>query len=340
MLADRAGEPVGAEDEPQPLGLADERRLARRVVQQRDPHAARRRSRAGRLERRRRRASSRRTPRGRAARRSSPTALPKPPTKPFTPAMPTLDAARPAGSCASARARRRPPRRARATRSAGAVGVPVVVAEHRDDRDREVAAGVGDDADLVDLPVLRQVAGEQHEVGLLLDARERLAHAVAVAGPAWMSPAAATRIVFAMPSSYPRIGTAMRGYRIVPWPSDDDLRRILLDAMKQRRGARSATTELAVRARGRARRLRARRPRDRPRRRLRAQAARTPSRRSRCSARPASARERPPEGWLYKVFDDSDAMIDLIFAPNSRPRSSTRSSSAPTSSRSTRSRCR
>jgi hypothetical protein len=29
--------------------------------------------------------------------------------------------------------------------------------------------------------------------------------------------------------------------------------------------------------------------------------------------------ERPPEGWLYKVFDANDAMIDLIFAPNSRP---------------------
>ncbi|NUR75371.1 MAG: hypothetical protein HOQ28_03665 [Thermoleophilia bacterium] len=29
--------------------------------------------------------------------------------------------------------------------------------------------------------------------------------------------------------------------------------------------------------------------------------------------------ERPPEGWLYKVFDENDAMIDLIFAPNSKP---------------------
>jgi len=29
--------------------------------------------------------------------------------------------------------------------------------------------------------------------------------------------------------------------------------------------------------------------------------------------------ERPPEGWLYKVFDENDAMIDLIFAPNSSP---------------------
>jgi hypothetical protein len=29
--------------------------------------------------------------------------------------------------------------------------------------------------------------------------------------------------------------------------------------------------------------------------------------------------ERPPEGWLFKVFDENDAMIDLIFAPNGKP---------------------
>jgi hypothetical protein len=29
--------------------------------------------------------------------------------------------------------------------------------------------------------------------------------------------------------------------------------------------------------------------------------------------------ERPPEGWLYKLYDPNDAMIDLIFAPNGRP---------------------
>ena len=29
--------------------------------------------------------------------------------------------------------------------------------------------------------------------------------------------------------------------------------------------------------------------------------------------------ERPPEGWLYKVFDENGSMIDLIFAPNGRP---------------------
>jgi predicted nucleotidyltransferase len=28
---------------------------------------------------------------------------------------------------------------------------------------------------------------------------------------------------------------------------------------------------------------------------------------------------RPPEGWLFKVFDDDESMIDLIFAPNNQP---------------------
>jgi predicted nucleotidyltransferase len=29
--------------------------------------------------------------------------------------------------------------------------------------------------------------------------------------------------------------------------------------------------------------------------------------------------ENPPEGWLYKVYDEQDAMIDLIYAPNNEP---------------------
>jgi len=29
--------------------------------------------------------------------------------------------------------------------------------------------------------------------------------------------------------------------------------------------------------------------------------------------------ERPPEGWLYKVYDENDSLIDLIFAPNGQP---------------------
>jgi hypothetical protein len=29
--------------------------------------------------------------------------------------------------------------------------------------------------------------------------------------------------------------------------------------------------------------------------------------------------ERPPEGWLVKVYWENDALIDLIFAPNNKP---------------------
>lgn len=29
--------------------------------------------------------------------------------------------------------------------------------------------------------------------------------------------------------------------------------------------------------------------------------------------------EKPPEGWLYKVYDEKSSLIDLIFAPNNQP---------------------
>jgi predicted nucleotidyltransferase len=29
--------------------------------------------------------------------------------------------------------------------------------------------------------------------------------------------------------------------------------------------------------------------------------------------------EKPPEGWLFKVYDENDSLIDLIFAPNNQP---------------------
>ena len=122
------------------------------------------------------------------------------------------------------------------------------------------------------------------------------------AEPAWMSPAAATRIVFAMRAPYPRIGTSTRGYRTL----DAERRRAfseLLEAMK--RGGRGAARPraspfalaggLAVYARGGPATehdvdfiLRA----DDAERALELLGAAG----FRC--------ERPPEGWLYKVFDD------------------------------------
>ena len=80
----------------------------------------------------------------------------------------------------------------------GAVGVPVVVAEHGDDRQREVAADLGEHLRLLELAVRRQVAGEEHDVGLVGDALERRAHLVAPRTSQWMSPAAAILITLAI----------------------------------------------------------------------------------------------------------------------------------------------
>ena len=55
---------------------------------------------------------------------------------------------------------------------AAAVGVVVVVAEHRDHGDGKVAAGVGEHERLLRLSVRRQVAAEQDQVGLRLHAVE------------------------------------------------------------------------------------------------------------------------------------------------------------------------
>jgi hypothetical protein len=47
--------------------------------------------------------------------------------------------------------------------------VEVVVAEHRHDRHVEQPAGVGDDGRLLGLAVRGEIAGEQDEVGPVLD---------------------------------------------------------------------------------------------------------------------------------------------------------------------------
>ena len=92
----------------------------------------------------------------------------------------------------------------------------------------------------------------------------------------------------------------------------------LLDAMKHA-AATLRDHGIDVRARGRPRDLRARRRRERARRRLHRLPSATPTRALDLLGDAGFRCERPPEGWLYKVYDDGDAMIDLIFAPNSRP---------------------
>ena len=64
----------------------------------------------------------------------------------------------------------------------GAVDVPVVVAEDGDDGDLEVAHDVGDDLGLLGLAVGGQVAGQEHDVGALGQARERGRGPLAIVG--------------------------------------------------------------------------------------------------------------------------------------------------------------
>jgi hypothetical protein len=197
------------------------------------------------------------------------------------------------------------------------VGLPVVVPEHRDDRHLQVAARVGDDAHLVDLPVLRQVAREQDQIGLLLDVAEGLDHAIAFGGPG---------------VNVTRGGDTNRLRHTPPLPqewnehsrvptrpvADDEAFTKLLESMKRAAAVLrdndvpfALAGGLAVYARGgpatehdidfivgpddaeHALEL------------LGAVGFRT---------------ERPAEGWLYKAFDDDDgSMIDLIFSPNHMP---------------------
>ena len=65
---------------------------------------------------------------------------------------------------------------------AGAVDVPVVVAEHGDDRDVEVADDVGDDLGLLGLAVGGEVARQQDHVGAVAEAREGRRRTLAVVG--------------------------------------------------------------------------------------------------------------------------------------------------------------
>ena len=74
--------------------------------------------------------------------------------------------------------------------------VVVVVSEHGDDRDLDRPAGVREHLGLLGEPMRGQVAGEQDEIHLLPDLSRTLAPGVLEAAlPAWMSPAAATRMV-------------------------------------------------------------------------------------------------------------------------------------------------
>ena len=240
---------------------------------------------------------------------------PKPPTNPFTPAMPTLvpltgkivcDRSR-TTTPASASARDRSPGRSDCQSWLPSTATTGIV---------EIAAGIRHDAHLVDLATLGQVAGEEDQVGLLLDTANASRTRSRSAAPAWMSPAAATRIGLRHARrSYPD----SRSHARVPTlrcRATDLQRPARRDEARRRHAARPRDR---VRARGRPGRLRARRHGERPRRRLRAASRRRRARAARCSTKRDSAASARPRTGSTRSIDSNDSMIDLIFAPNSHP---------------------
>jgi putative nucleotidyltransferase-like protein len=187
----------------------------------------------------------------------------------------------------------------------GAVGVPVVVSEDCDDGNAEPSTGVRENRRLLGLPVCGQVAREEHGVGLLGDLRERcgdrlavLLAAVDVAGrcdsndiPFGQSGEEGTRIrtmpnedFTAMLWTLKRCAGALReagvpfmlGGGLACWARGGPESDHDLDLMVKPEDAEQALATLAALG-------------------LRA--------------------EKPPEGWLYKAFDEQDVMVDIIFAP-------------------------
>ena len=166
--------------------------------------------------------------------------------------------------------------------------------------DRE--ASIATTRHLVDLPVLRQVARKQHEVGLGLDALERLAHTIAVvrAGVDVACGRNTNRLRHGR-SSYPGLEDARRGNLTGPCPATSSSSRFSV-AMK----IAAATLRdggipfalaggLAVYARGGP-------PTEHD---VDFVLRQEDAERALELLGDAGFRaERPPEGWLYKVYDD------------------------------------
>ena len=185
--------------------------------------------------------SSRRTPRGRSARRSSPTAARSRRRSPSRRRR-RRSRRRPAGSCASGRARRRPPRASARARSPGRSDCQSwfpSTATTGISRSRQASATTHTSSTW---PCWVRSPASRIEVGLLLDrAGTPRAPGRASAEPAWMSPAAATRIVFAMRRS--RTPDCI-GHARVPNPSDAERRDLQRDPRRDEARAprRYATT--------------------------------------------------------------------------------------------------
>jgi hypothetical protein len=190
------------------------------------------------------------------------------------------------------------------------VRMPVVVPEDGDDRDRQAARGVGEHLRLVGLSVCRQVAGEQNEVGLALEPRKRVRQLVSPLGARVDVPGSGN----ANPVARPFHDSAREGTpRAMPNEDFD----AMIETLKRAAAAlREAEVPfmlgggLACWARGGPESDHDLdlmfRPED---------ADRGLDVLASTGMRP----EKPPEGWLYKAFDDNGVMVDLIFAPTGLP---------------------
>jgi predicted nucleotidyltransferase len=184
------------------------------------------------------------------------------------------------------------------------VRVPVVISEDSDDRHRQSAAGAGEDSRFVGLAVGRQVAGEENEVGFLGDTAERrldlslpIRRAMNVPsgrdpdqfgsppGVAGYRPARMANEDFeAMMDTLKKSAAALRdagvpfmlGGGLAAWARGGPESNHDLDLMLKPEDADTALDVLAE-----------------------------------AGMRP----ERPPEGWLYKAWDENHVMVDLIFEP-------------------------
>ena len=152
MLADRPRKPIRAEERATVARARRPacRRTARSGGARPDPAAVDRAQAAFRAPRRH--GSSRRTPRARAARRSSAIGLPKPPTNPFTPTIPTLAPSIAKDVCC-ARARGRPRSPSARTSSAGRSECQSWLPSTATTGHGETAAGIREHVCLVQLAV-------------------------------------------------------------------------------------------------------------------------------------------------------------------------------------------
>jgi hypothetical protein len=164
--------------------------------------------------------------------------------------------------------------------------------------------------------VLRQVAGQKDQVGLLLDAPERLGHAVPLCGAGmdvarcgdpnrlrhaflvpeeWNGHSRVSTDSVAHDPTFEELLTAMRNAAAALRDNDIDVTLAGGFAVYARGGPPTEhDVDFIIRAED---------------------AERAVEVLSQAGFRV----ERPAEGWLFKVFDENGAMIDLIFAPNSKP---------------------